>query len=118
MVATAVNLSMDDIRLHVRTTAVNLAASADTEIAAAVTGKIPVVVGYMLGATGAYTFRFDAGAAGTALTGNISLLANGSILEDLGNAMIRGTSGASLSLNTVRTAGDLDGYVQYVYVNA
>ena len=57
--------------------AIDAASSGDNTIVAAVTGKKIRVVALFLVAAGAVTVRFESGAGGTALTGQMSLAANG-----------------------------------------
>jgi hypothetical protein len=63
------------------------ASSGDNTVVAAVTGKKIRVLSFFLVAAGAVTVRFESGASGTALTGVMSLAANGGLscpLNELG----------------------------------
>lgn len=87
----------------------------DLEIAAAVTGKTPVILGAILGAKGgAWTVQFKSESADK--TGNLPLADGGSMNYPIGSGfLIRGTSGEALQADLVRTAGDLDGVIFYAY---
>jgi len=59
--------------------AINVAASGDNTLIAAVTSKVIVVLSYVLVADNAVAAKFTSGAAGTALTGAMSFAANGGV---------------------------------------
>jgi hypothetical protein len=67
---------------------ISAGSSGDNTVVAAVTGKKIRVLAYALVAAGAVTVRFESGASGTALTGVMSLAANGGLavgLNELGH---------------------------------
>lgn len=88
---------------------------ASLEIAPAVTGKTPVILGAILGASGgAWTVQFKTSAADK--TGNLPVAAGGSMNYPIGSGfLIRGTTGLALQADLTRTAGDLDGVIFYAY---
>lgn len=55
---------------------IDAASSGDNTIVAAVTGKILRVYSIVLMSSGTVTVRFESGASGTALTGQLNLIAN------------------------------------------
>lgn len=82
----------------------NAAASGDTTLVAAVTGKRYIVVNYAIVATGAVSVKFKDGAS-TDLTGAMALAANGGVSfatdptspafqTSVGNALVINASGA------------------------
>lgn len=90
------------------------AASGDNEIVAAVVGKKIRVLSYQAVLAAAATFRFEDGAAGTALTGIMSFGNNGGIsvpFSPLGH--FETTANTALSLEVT---GDADGHITYVEV--
>ena len=58
---------------------ISAGSSGDNTVVAAVTGKKIRVLSFFLVAAGAVTVRFESGASGTALTGVMSLAANGGL---------------------------------------
>lgn len=64
-------------RIH--TAVIDHASSGDNTIVAAVANKRIRVLSYVIVAAGAVTVRWEAGASGTALSGQMSLAANGGI---------------------------------------
>lgn len=92
--------------------------SGDNEIVAAISGKRIAVYGYALVAAGAVTCRFESGASGTALTGQMSFAANGGIACPLssGKAWFITASGQSLNLE-LGGAVSVAGHVTYDYIN-
>ena len=79
------------------------ATGGNTTVVTAVTGRSIVVDSYVLGATGAGTFRFLSG-TGTYLTGTMGLSANGSISVSTG-AGLTTTSGEALIINSSAAVG-------------
>lgn len=91
----------------------------DNELVAAVTDKkIKVVYFYLVAAT-AVTVRFEAGAGGEALTGQMSFGDNGGMVS-ANNARrvmkLPSTAGANLNLE-LNGAVTVSGYLQYVLVD-
>jgi len=86
----------------------------DNTVVAAVTGKIIRVTSYFIVATAATTVRFESGAGGTALTGAMSLAANG-ILQASHDPTghFQTASGALLNLELT---GAAQGYLKYIEV--
>ena len=94
------------------------AASGDNTIVAAVAAKRILVVAYTIVAAGAVTVRWESGASGTALTGQMSLAANGGV--STGEAM--GGQFAPCATNTLLNlelggAVSVDGHVSYVLID-
>ena len=87
-------------------------ASTDNTIIAAVTGKKLRVLAYVLVVTGAATARFESATAGTALTGQMSLAANGGIAAPFNPAGWFETVAGEL-LNLELSANGADGHLIY-----
>lgn len=90
------------------------AASGDTALVAAVSGKKLRVLSYQLVCGAASTVRFEDGAGGTALTGVMSFVDNGGIsvnFTPLGH--FETSANTALSLETT---DDVDGHLTYVEV--
>lgn len=79
------------------------ATGGNTTVVTAVAGRSIAVDSYVLGATGASTFRFLSG-TGTYLTGTMGLSANGSVSVSAG-AGLTTTSGEALLLNSSAAVG-------------
>lgn len=79
------------------------ATGGNTTLVSAITGKSIVVDSYVVGATGASTFRFLSG-TGTYLTGIMGLSANGSVSVSAG-AGLTTTAGEALILNSSAAVG-------------
>lgn len=95
------------------------AASGDNTIVAAVAGKKIRVIAYTIVAAGAVTVRFEDGASGTALTGQMSLAANGGVV----NSYNPGGCFADCSVNTLLNlelggAVSADGHLTYQLIDA
>ena len=92
------------------------ATSGDNTIVAAVSGKKIRVLSLVLVASGTTTVRFEAGASGTALTGQMALVANtGFALPFNPVGWFETSSGALLNLE-LSAAVSVDGVVCYVEV--
>ncbi len=105
---------MPGIQSEVQYAAIAAAASGDNTLVAAVTGrKIRVVSLYMV-ASAAVTARFESGAGGTALSGQMQLAANG-VLELPYNpaGWFETAAGALLNLE-LSAATSVDGGLSYV----
>jgi hypothetical protein len=93
------------------------AASGDNTIVAAVTGKKIRVISYTIVAAGAVTARFESGASGTALTGQMSLAANGGVINGYnpGGCFADTAAGTLLNLE-LGGAVSVDGHLSYIEV--
>ena len=111
--AHARSAQLEDIKYAV----IDHASSGDnTLVAAAGAGKKIRVLSYAIVAAGAVTVRFESGASGTALTGQMSLAANGGIacgyneggwFETLANQLLNLELGGAVSV---------DGHLSYIIV--
>jgi len=95
---------------------IDAATSGDNSIVAAVAGKkIRVVSGFAIGA-GTVTARFESGASGTALTGQMSIAVNtGFVLPYNPAGWFETAVGAALNLE-LSAAVSVDGSLSYVEV--
>lgn len=92
------------------------ATSGDNTIVAAVTAKKIRVIGGLLVASAAVTARFESGAGGTALTGQMQLAANGGfIIPYMPTGNFETASGSLLNLE-LSGAISVDGWITYVEV--
>ena len=92
------------------------ATTGDNEIVAAVSGKSIRVLDYAYVCAGAVTVRFEAGASGTALTGQMSYGANGGINKGY-NPNGHFTLPVGIALN-MELGGNVsvDGHLQYAVI--
>lgn len=104
------------VRSEVQYAVIDAATLGDNTLVAGVTGKRIRVVSLFLIAAGAVTARFESGAGGTALTGQMVLAANGGFsLPYNGEGWFQTASGALLNLEL--SAGvSVDGSLSYVEV--
>lgn len=98
--------------------AIAASASGDNTIVAAIAGKRIAVYGYVLVAAGAVTARFESGAGGTALTGQMSFAANGGVSCPLssGKAWFITTTSQALNLE-LSSAVSVAGHITYEYID-
>lgn len=95
---------------------INSSSSGDTSIVAAVTSKVIRVLSYVLVADGAVAAKFTSGAAGTALTGAMSLAANGGVAAPFNPVgHFQTASNTALVLNLSAAVG-VRGHLTYVAV--
>jgi hypothetical protein len=102
--------------IEIKRVVVDDALSGDNEIVAAVTGKKIRVLSGCLVATGAVTVRFESGAGGTALTGQMSLAANQDLVlgfDPLGH--FETAAGQALNLE-LGGAVSVDGWLNYIEI--
>ena len=100
--------------------AVSAASSGDNTLVAAVTGKKIKVLGLVLVGAGAVDVRLESGAGGTALTGVMSLTANGDLkivfpMSEPGYHWVETAAGALLNLElsgAVQVSGCLVYYTE------
>lgn len=95
---------------------VDVASSGDNTAVAAVTGKKIRVTSAFLVAAGAVTVRFESGASGTALTGQMNLAANGGIVLPYNAAGWFETAASTLLNIELGGAVSVDGAITYVEV--
>lgn len=93
------------------------ATSGDNTIVAAVTGKQIVVHSLFLVAAGTVTVRFEDGASGTGLTGQMALVANGGFVLNHNPAGWFRTSKATLLNMELSGAVSVDGALTYSEVD-
>lgn len=99
---------------------VSAASSGDNTLVAAVTGKKIKVLSLVLVAASAVTVALESGASGTALTGDMSLVANGDLkvvfpLAEVGYHWVETAAGALLNLElggAVQVSGMLVYYTE------
>lgn len=104
------------IQSDVQYAVVDHAASGDNTLVAAVTGKKIRVVSLVLVSVGALTVRLESGASGTALTGQMALAANGSLVWPYNPAGWCETAAAALLNLELSAATSVDGVIGYVLV--
>lgn len=92
---------------------IDAASSGDNTIVAAVSGKKIRVLALSLVAAGAVTARFESGAGGTALTGQMSMAANGVLVLPLNEAGWFETAAGSLLNLELGGAVSVDGCLVY-----
>lgn len=96
--------------------AIDVGASGDNTIVTAVVGRNIRVLGYVLVATGAVTVRFEDGASGTALTGQMSLAANSVVSVPFNPVGWFETSDNTLLNLELGSAVGVEGHLVYVEV--
>lgn len=95
---------------------IDCASSGDNTLVAAVTGKKIRVISCMLISAGTVTTRFESGTGGTALTGQMNLIANtGYVLPYNPDGWFETASAALLNLE-LSAAISVDGCLTYVEV--
>lgn len=102
--------------IDIKRAVIDNASSGDNEIVAAVTGKKIRVLSGFIESGGAVTVRFESGAGGTALTGQMSLAANQNMVlpyNPLG--WFETVAGAALNME-LGGAVSVDGAIQYVEI--
>lgn len=96
---------------------IDTSTSPDTTIVAAVSGqKIRVLSAYIVASGGANTVRFESGAGGTALSGQMSLAANGGLVLPYNEGGWFETSAGALLNLELSAATSVDGGISYVEV--
>lgn len=103
-------------KLTVKYAPVSASTSGNNTIVAAVAGKELRVLGFMLVAAGAVTVQWQSGAGGTALSGVMSLAANGAIDSGISEVGIFETAVGALLNLSLGGAVSVGGYVIYVEV--
>ena len=94
------------------------ATSGNNTIVAAVAGKKILVTGYTLVAAGAVTVRFESGADGTALTGQMSFAANGGAVNAYNPGGVFAPTATNTLLNLeLSGAVSVDGHLTYVEID-
>lgn len=104
------------IQSEVQYAVVDHAASGDNTLVAAVTGKKIRVVSFLLVAAGTVTTRFESGASGTALTGQMTMAINSVISAAYNPAGWFETAAAALLNLELSAAVSVDGVIGYVLV--
>lgn len=93
-------------------------AAGDNTIVAAVAGKKIRVLSYVIVAAGAVTVRFESAASGAALTGQMSLAANGGVSCAYNEGgWFETAAGALLNLELGGIVS-VDGHLSYILVDA
>jgi hypothetical protein len=106
------------IQSEVKRAIIDVAVGADNTIVAAVTArKIRVVSLFVVASGGANTLRFESGAGGAALTGQMSLPANGVLVLPDNPAGWFETAAAALLNLELSAATSVDGALTYVEVD-
>ena len=93
------------------------AAAVDNTLVAAVTGKKIRVLSLFLVASGAVTVAFESGLSGTALTGQMSVGANGNIVMPFNPEGWFETAAAALLNMELGSTTSVDGCLTYVLVD-
>ncbi len=95
------------------------ASSGDNTLVAAVAGKKILVTSYTLVVAGALTVRFESGASGTALTGQMQFAANGGTATSYNPGGCFAPTAVNTLLNLELSAGtSCDGHLTYVLIDA
>lgn len=97
--------------------AVDVAASGDNTIVAAVAGKKIRVISVFLVAAGSLTARFESGAGGTAKTGQMNLAATGGIVLPANQFGWFETAAGQLLNLELSAATSVDGGLTYILVD-
>lgn len=93
------------------------ASSGDNTLVAAVTGKKIRVLGYVLVGAGNVTARFESGAGGTALTGQMTLSSSSRVASAcIAGGCFETAKGALLNLE-LSAAVSVDGHLTYAICN-
>jgi hypothetical protein len=95
---------------------IDVASSGDNTILAAVNPKKIRVLSYVLVASAAVTVRFESGASGTALTGQMQLAANGGVVAPYNPLGHFETASNTLLNLELSGANSVDGHLTYVEV--
>jgi hypothetical protein len=94
------------------------ASSGDNTVVAAVAGKRILVTSYTLVVAGALTVRWESGASGTALTGQMQFAANGGTATAYNPGGCFAPTAANTLLNLELSAGtSCDGHLTYVEID-
>lgn len=92
---------------------IDAATSGDNTLVDAVTGKRIVVTSLLLVGSGAVTARFESGAGGTALTGQMTMAAGSVIALPMSEAGYFQTAAGSLLNLELSGATTVDGFLTY-----
>jgi hypothetical protein len=95
-------------------------ATSDAALVAAVTGKKILVTSYTIVASGGAqtNVRFESGAAGTALTGEMDIADNGQLIADYNPGGVFAPTAASTALCIqLGAATSVDGHLTYVEID-
>jgi len=96
--------------------AIDVASSGDNTLVAAVSGKKIRVVAVFLVSAGTVTARFESGASGTALTGQMNLVANSGFVLPFNSVGWFETAATTLLNLELSAAISVDGSIVYVEV--
>jgi hypothetical protein len=96
---------------------IDVASSGDNTVVAAVTGKKIRVIALFLVAAGAVVARWESGASGTALTGQMTFAANGGKVLPYSEAGWFETAAGQLLNLELGGAVSVDGGIVYQYVD-
>jgi len=99
--------------LNIKRAVIDHASSGDNTLVAAVTGKKIRVLALFLVAGGAVTVRFESGASGTALTGQMAIAANADLVLPWNPAGWFETAAAALLNLELSGAVSVDGALLY-----
>ncbi len=98
--------------------AIAASSSGDNQLVPAIAGKRIAVYGYVLLAASAVTVRFESGAGGTALSGQMAIGVNGGIAAPLScdKAWMITAAGQALNLE-LSSAVSVAGHMTYDYID-
>lgn len=105
-----------DVACEIKHASIAASSSGDNTVVAAVAGKRIRVLSYMLVAAGAVTVRFESGAGGTALSGQMSLAANGGAVANFNQGGWFQTAAGSLLNLELGGAVSVAGHLSYIEV--
>lgn len=116
-VAHANTTNVNNVYGDVQSAAIDAASSGDNTIIAAVSGRKICVLGVAVVASAAVTVRFEDGAGGSALTGQMQLGANGGfVLPQAMDCWFETSAGALLNLE-LSGATSVDGVINYTVID-
>lgn len=100
----------------VKYAAIDAATSGDNTLVAAVTGKKIRVLSYILVSAGTVTARFESGAGGTALSGQMTMAVNTGVSAAFNEGGWFETAAGSLLNLELSGAVSVDGHLSYIEV--
>jgi hypothetical protein len=108
-------ITVAGVPVTVKFAAIAASSSGNNTLVAAVSSKKIRVVSVTLIAAGAVTVRFESGADGTALTGQMALSANGGFARDNATGLFETASNTLLNLE-LSSAVSVAGFLSYIEV--
>ena len=110
------SIAVDDVSIPIKYAKIDAASSGDNTLVTAVTGKKIRVVSLVLVSAGTVNVRFESGASGTALTGQMNLIANTGFALNFNPGGWFETAAAALLNLELSDAISVDGSLSYIEV--